>query len=115
MKKTMIEFDLTKPITVELDPAFFGFRKTGLKKGSGQKLESIKQVYPVCIVKLCSICKVVKLGMDFSKDKSSKTGRKSQCKKCMKEYYQSPEYKQKKKEYHEKNNQYSNGRSGSYK
>ena len=53
--------------------------------------------------------------MDFSKDKSSKTGRKSQCKKCMKEYYQSPEYKQKKKEYHEKNNQHSNGRSGPYK
>ena len=97
----MIVLNSTK--TIELDPSFYAFTKAGkIKKGDGLKLDSMKWDGQVCIEKLCSICKVTKLGEEFDKEKYSKDGRASQCKKCIKKYYQRLEQKEYQKEYRQK-------------
>ena len=102
MNNEMTTSDFTKYISVELDTGVYPFTDTGLKKGSGQKWNSPRYDYQVCVMKPCSKCKVLKRRSEFDERFYSSTGLTSQCKECRLQYNQRPEVKERQKQYRQR-------------
>jgi hypothetical protein len=68
------------------------------------------------MVKVCTKCKIEKDYSEFSKDKLTKDGLRSNCKSCCKEYYQANKeiIKEYHKEYNKANKEYRNERAKEY-